>query len=248
MLREVRFLSMGSCLIDRSQLVTGDPVGEVWHIPIWAYLLRGDDGVLLVDSGMPEGCIGNERFFGEMAPEELILPQMTADDRIDRVLARQGLILADLDGFITTHGHFDHAGGSARLRGCPALIHPAELAALRGDPEPPPWLDLDRDFEPAPDGMRPMDGVTVVHTPGHTPGHLSLLLEPQGRQPILLTVDAVYTRRNWELDIPGAMLDPAVGRQSVGRLREIAARSGAAVFFGHDPEQWRDAAWQQHLA
>ncbi len=247
MLREVRFLNMGYCLIDHSQLVAGDPVGNVVRIPIWAYLLRGDDAVMLVDSGMPAGCIGNERYFGEMAQEDLILPQMAAEDMVDRVLLRQGLRLADLDALITTHAHFDHAGGSRLFRGGRVLIHPSELQAMREEAELAEWLDLDLPYETVLDGAEPMPGVTLLHTPGHTPGHMSLLLRPEGVRPIVLTIDAVYTRRNWDADIPGAMVDPALGQASVRRLRQTARTEDAAVFFGHDPDQSQEMFWQSFV-
>jgi N-acyl homoserine lactone hydrolase len=243
MLRDVRFLNMGSCLIDRSQLVTGHPVGDVVRIPIWAYLLRGDEGTWLVDTGMPMGCIGNERYFGEMEPGDLILPQMTDEDMIDRVLVRAGLRLRDIGEVIFTHAHFDHAGGSALFQDARVLAHPDEVAALRQDPELPEWIDLGLRYEAVQDGFEPMPGVRLIHTPGHTPGHLSLLLRPQGGRTILLTVDAVYTRRNWDEDILGAMTDRARGQASVERLRAVAAAEDAAVFFGHDPDQATEAFW-----
>ncbi len=244
MLRDVRFLNMGWCLIDRSQLVTGHPVGDVVRIPIWAYLLRGDDALLLVDSGMPAGCIGNERYFGEMEPGDLIMPQMQAEDMVDRVLARQGVRLEDIDEVIFTHAHFDHAGGSGLFHGTRILAHPDELEALRAEPELPEWIDLGLRYETVQDGLEPIPGVKLIHTPGHTPGHMSLLLRPKGVRPILLTVDAVYTRHNWEADILGAMTDADLGQASVARLRAIAAAEDAAVFFGHDPDQAKEPFWQ----
>ncbi len=244
MLREVRFLNMGSCLIDYSQLVTGEPVGNVVRIPIWAYLLRGDDAVVLVDSGMPEGCIGNERYFGQMEPGDLILPQMQREDMVDEVLARQGLRVGDVDALISTHSHFDHAGGNRLFRDRRIHIHRDELAAERAEEKPPEWVDLALPYETVVDGAVPLPGVTLIHTPGHTPGHMSLLVEAEGVRPILLTIDAVYTRRNWDAGIPGAMTDAAQGRKSVERLRAIARERDAAVFFGHDPAQAGEPFWQ----
>lgn len=244
MLQDVRFFKMGHCLIDHAQLVTGDPVGQVVRIPIWAYLLRGTDSLMLVDAGMPAGCVGNEAYFGETSPEDLILPQMGPEDMVDRVLARQGIAPGDLDALITTHWHFDHAGGMRLFRDQPILVHPAEVEAARAETELPEWVDLSLDFTPVTDSFQPMPGVRLVHTPGHTPGHMSLYLEPKGLRPIVLTIDAVYTRQNWQRDVPGNMLDEAVGRESVTRLRRIVRDAGAAVFFGHDPAQAEEEFWR----
>jgi N-acyl homoserine lactone hydrolase len=245
MLREVRMLRSGSCLIDQSELVTGTPEGTMVLIPIWTYLLRGDDAIFLVDTGMPSACIGNERFFAGVEGGDHILPQMEERDTVQEVLARQELSIADLDGLISTHWHFDHAGGNRHFHGCPVLVHPDEVTAYRAEPQVPDWVDLALDFHPVRDGDQPMPGVTLLHTPGHTPGHLSLLLEPHGEGPLLLTIDATYTRRNWEESLPGAMVDPALGMRSVERLKEIAHSHGANVFFGHDARQADEEFWQQ---
>lgn len=67
------------------------------------------------------------------------------------------------------------------------------------------------------------------------------------REPVLLTVDAVYTEVNWAQDTPGAMSDESLGQRSVARLREVARRSSARVFFGHDRYQCERPQWQPWL-
>lgn len=244
MLRELRLLRAGHCRIDQSQLLTGDPAGTLALIPIWMYLLRTDDALLLVDSGMPARCIDNEGVFGATKDADRILPQMHAEDMVDAVLQRQGLALQDIDVLISTHWHFDHAGGNNLFQTQPILVHKGELDAASRGAYPPECRDLTLHYRVVEDGAEPVPGVTLLHTPGHTPGHLSLLVRVEGVRPILLTIDASYMRRNWDLDIPGAMVDPETGRQSVSRLREIAQATDAAVFFGHDAAQAKEAFWQ----
>lgn len=244
MFREVQLLRAGACRIDRSQLVTGTPEGTMVRIPIWMYLLRGRDSLMLVDTGMPPELIGNERYFADAGEGDQILPQMTPEDTLERVLGRQGLRIENLDAVISTHWHFDHAGGSRQLGSRPVLVHPDELASARAEAELPFWVDPALDFRPARDGDHPMPGVTLLHSPGHTPGHLSLLLEPEGAAAILLTIDAAYTAQNWREDVPGAMLDPVLGLQSVARLKAIAKDASARVFFGHDAAQAEEEFWR----
>lgn len=243
MLRELNLLGAGHCLIDQSQLLTGDPSGTLLRIPIWMYLLRTDDALFLVDTGMPPRCIDNENVFGALREGDRILPQMTADDMVDAVLRRRGLRPQDIDSLISTHWHFDHAGGNSLFRNQPILVHSGELDAASRGAYPPECRDMTLDYRLVEDGDEPVPGVTLLHTPGHTPGHLSLLVRVEGLKPILLTIDASYTRRNWDLDIPGAMMDPETGRRSVSRLREIAQATDAAVFFGHDAAQAQEPFW-----
>lgn len=73
-----------------------------------AHLIIGPDGCVLVDAGLPG-----------------------SDVRVERVLAREGRTLADLQLIVITHAHVDHAGGAARLRersGAPIVAHRGDLA------------------------------------------------------------------------------------------------------------------------
>jgi len=81
--------------------------------------------------------------------------------------------------------------------------------------------------------------VRVVGTPGHTPGHQSLVIDtPEG--PIVLAGQALYSRGEW-LDVPGARegrsraWDADAYDASVRRLRDIQP---VRVYFGHDREFW----------
>ena len=242
---ELWILRAGSCLVDWSVVVRGEPRGRLVTFPVWMYLLRGPDALALVDTGMPTRCIGDDRFFDGTDDESLILPRMTEADTLEAVLGRQGVQVSDIDFLISTHWHFDHAGGNQAFRGKPILVHPDEIAcAQAGHPYPPECRHMSLDYREVRDGDSPLPGVRLLHTPGHTPGHLSLLVDPADAAPVLLTVDAVYTEVNWLQDIPGAMADSSLGERSVQRLREIAKSSGAQVFFGHDPAQCDRMEWQ----
>lgn len=141
-------------------------------------MLRGDDGVTLVDAGLAApGLTGALRCLG-ITPREVV-----------RVLL--------------THGHPDHAGGLARFRaaggGATVLVGDGDLATVRGDaPQPAsdPSTRLGRwmnrlpsppgfgEVAPTPDAAPLADGdevatcgaVRVVATPGHSPGHVAFHL------------------------------------------------------------------------
>ena len=81
-------------------------------------------------------------------------------------------------------------------------------------------------------------GVELLATPGHTPGHQSLLLRLPNSGILLFTFDAVGTRALWQADELGAADDPAAARASVDRLRAVASQTRAQVVCGHDLEQW----------
>jgi N-acyl homoserine lactone hydrolase len=243
MIRRLSLLPAGTCLVDASVLTPDRPRGELLPTPIWIYLVEGADARFLIDTGMPETTVGRPDYFAGTEDEGLILPQATAEDMVPAVLRRRGLSLRDVDAVVSTHWHFDHAGGNRLFRGTPILVHPAEVEAARAGSYVPECKDLTLDYHYVGDQEEPVPGLVLLHTPGHTPGHLSLLVRREAAPPVLLTVDAVYTRANWDRDVPGAGRDAEAMRKSMARLREIARETGAHVFFGHDRAQAEEPSW-----
>jgi glyoxylase-like metal-dependent hydrolase (beta-lactamase superfamily II) len=162
-------------------------IPNVWRIRLTmgytnAYLLVSDDGVTLIDSGT-KGQEGN----------------------ILESISRTGRTPADLKHILITHHHSDHTGSLASLvetTGAKAYVHPLDAPITRGDEpvaSPNPDVRLGRILKPLlmrlqPSRMEPVaierevvdgdelpiaGGLKVVHTPGHTAGHVSYLW-PQG--------------------------------------------------------------------
>ncbi|MBV1928911.1 MAG: MBL fold metallo-hydrolase, partial [Gammaproteobacteria bacterium] len=79
--------------------------------------------------------------------------------------------------------------------------------------------------------------VNLIPTPGHTPGHQSLLVKTKQRQ-ILLAGDACYLRRTLEeMRLPAIVHDTDQMLKSLQALKKLEAK-GAEIFYGHDPEFW----------
>ena len=64
-------------------------------------------------------------------------------------------------------------------------------------------------------------GVQVLYTPGHSPGHQSLFIETEQSGSVLLTIDASYTKENFEDEVPFAGFNPELALSSIKRLKKL---------------------------
>jgi glyoxylase-like metal-dependent hydrolase (beta-lactamase superfamily II) len=176
----------------------------------------------------------------------------SAPKRILAALEWMGAAPSDVTRIILTHAHTDHAGGLSRMRGrtgAPVLVHERDADYVRTGKTPV----KDRSttggrllrrmpaagFSPVEVNEELLDGqvldvaggVEVIHTPGHTPGHISLLHRASG---VLVTGDALF---NWRKRItwpPLAMCtDVALTQKTAGRFADLSYEIAA---FTHGPE------------
>jgi len=80
--------------------------------------------------------------------------------------------------------------------------------------------------------------LTIVSTPGHTPGHQSLLVRLQKTGAVLLSGDAVHFRSNWEnRGVPVNNTDQEETRKSMQKMADLLAREKAQLWINHDKAQ-----------
>ena len=232
-----------------------DAEWSAW-LPVIAYAIEHRDGVILVDSGAAAAVKRlphwhpyfrlSVRF--DIEPEQELGPQLRA----------MGLGPTDVKRVVLTHLHIDHDGGLAAFPTSEILVspgelgRPAELAAGFAAICP----SAGRDFDPKPlvlDGgpygpfqrskRLTADGAIVaVATPGHTPDHLSVIVE-DGDVALFIAGDASYSE--------GTMLSGAIDGVSergsrasatLAAIRALAEARPTIYLPAHDPDAARRLA------
>jgi len=235
---KVWLLDNGSIVIEHTQLLWNVPGPQV-RIPVYSILVEHDDGLFLFDTG-----IGMEHM-NAVLPFEL--PEQTEEQTIPAQLESCGFGLGDVTAVVNSHLHIDHVGGNQLFKGTNVrhLIHEKELAQARNHApfEFFGYSDKSWDYEGA--NIETFSGDTelakglwVYETPGHTVGHVSVLVD--GEQPLLFAMDVAYTADALERGIqPGFHHTPVDGVRSIARVKQLAQERGAQIFLSHDMEAWQ---------
>ena len=179
---------------------------------------------------------------------------VTADQELPAAMAAAGLALDDVAEVVLTHAHGDHIDGLPHVRG-PVLINEDELRFLAS-----PMARVMRRVlhQPLPAGFAPepfaLDGgpfeafgrsralsddgrIVAVATPGHTPGHISVICVDDSGRHVMLAGDAsdsleqLHARR---ADAVGS--DPTVHVATLDTILAHCAEHPTVYLPSHDPE------------
>lgn len=192
-----------------------------------AYVVDGDQGVVLIDTGLPK-----------------------KEGLVTKALAAIGRSGADVAAIVLTHSHADHTGSAAALKaltGANVIASQIDTPAIQGQepipvppmlsgplsvlgklvPKPTPVTVDHMVAENDPPGLP--DDFTALDTPGHTPGHTSYLLERADG--VLFVGDAAAAQKSGEVTrgFPNARGGPEIDAS----IRHLATFDFEVAVFGH---------------
>lgn len=249
-------------------LVAGG-VSEDVKLPIPFYVIRHPKGVVLFDSGL--GLEYRRQVAGWWVSrfiERIFASEFSEDQAAVQQLRSAGIQPDDVAFIVISHLHYDHAGGlrdfpkakivvsrkeweNANVGRWKARARGVMIEQLAGISERLQLVDYPSDSTMGPfPGSFDLFGdgaLVLLSTPGHTPGHQSLLVTTESGKKVLLTGDAVWVRENYEGPAPKSFFvrhleeEEGLAWASTLAIHQFAeANPEVFVIPGHDPHLWKE--------
>lgn len=166
---------MGTKAFDKGMMTYQYGYGEPYTIPIYCWYLEGGDKKILVDTG-------------ELSPLQSKERERSIGGKIytfEEGLSRWGLSPGDIDIVIHTHLHNDHCENDYKCANAAFYVHRKELERIH-NPHPLDFrynedfiLDTEKNgqIKTVDADMEILPGISVIHTPAHTEGGLTVLVD-----------------------------------------------------------------------
>lgn len=235
-------------LIDAGRMATSDNPHKSrdWvEVPTHVVYIEHPDGKkLLWDAGVPRdwetrwGPTGLDKFF----PCDAVDEDMWLDSRLKQLSLEPG----DIDYLLLSHLHLDHAA-NAQLwadTGTTIIVDEKEKEGAFSFDGYNKGAHIKSDYDglnltTIADDTEILPGITLLRTPGHTWGTLSLQVDLADSGTMLFTSDSVYLSESFgpPAVAAGIVYDTVAWFNSVEKIRTLAEKKDASVIFGHDAQQ-----------
>lgn len=228
---------------DVSNWSPGVDVGVAREFSDNCYLIRHGQDWLLWETGISDAVADK--------PEGVVvgggLLTLHVRKTLQSQLAQLGIAPTEITHMAVSHFHGDHVGNANLFTAAKVLVQRAEYdaafgpdpakygfnPALYGKLEDNPTVKLEGDHDVFGDGS-----VIIIATPGHTPGHQSLLVRLPQTGAVILSGDMVHFRENWDAQrVPVRNFDRDQSLQSMERIASLLVAEGAVLWINHDRTQ-----------
>jgi N-acyl homoserine lactone hydrolase len=218
---------------DQSRWTPGVRAGQPRELSNKCYLFQHERGTLLWETGVPDSVAGQKD--GITSPNGAVVwfRDRTLKDQLESL----GVKSDDITYVAISHTHGDHIGNVKLFAKSKILMQKLEHESVMSA-TPKPFDDnqkvemLSGDRDVFGDGS-----LTLISTPGHTPGHQSLLVKLPKTGAIFLTGDLVHFRYMWDNKIvPSFNFNKDQSLASINRVARLLAEHKAQLWIGHDKD------------
>ncbi|MQY46200.1 MBL fold metallo-hydrolase [Rhizobiales bacterium RZME27] len=236
-------MNCGEALVDDiSTWSPGVDIGQARTFSNNCYLIRHGSDWMLWDTGVPDKwAMNKDGVDGSPGVRGFVHKTIRSQ------LAEIGVSPEDVSILALSHGHFDHVGNVELFTNARWLVQEIEYNAMLG-PNPRqirfmpdlygtlrnnPVLKLNGDHDVFGDGT-----VRILSTPGHTPGHQSLLVRLNKHGPVILSGDVAHFSANMLFRrVPQFNFDKSASHKSMEQIQAIVDRENAELWINHDLDQ-----------
>ncbi|WP_375786979.1 N-acyl homoserine lactonase family protein [Bradyrhizobium sp. Pha-3] len=232
---------------DESVWTPGENVGRRIEFSSTCWLIKHGSEWLLWDTGVPELAHNDPRGWSTIPTLIVYHLDKTLTDQLSAI----GLKPTDISRVAVSHTHGDHIGNMGLFSDATVLIQQAEygwINAGKGQSDDVNQLiSLARKLLGTPKNLELIDGdsdvfgdgsVTLISTPGHTPGSQSLLVHLRNSGFIILSGDVAHTEENFEKDtVPSLNTNKEQSIASMERIKQLIETYKAKFFINHDKAQ-----------
>lgn len=214
---------------DVSPWTPGVNVGQPIDFVDTCYVIKHGNDWMVWETGLPDAI------FAKPSTDP---SAWRRTDTLESELAKIGIKPAEVKYLAVSHTHPDHIGNVELFPQAMLLVQQAEYDWPNQDGSPRfkqshPVTKLQGDHDVFGDGS-----VTILSTPGHTPGHQSLLVRLNETGAVLLSGDAVHLKSNWDARrVPSINVDKAKSLTSMQRMADVMAHDDAQLWINHDKPQ-----------
>ena len=233
-----------STVSDVSRWTPGVNVGKPGEFSANCYLIQHTRGWMMFDSGINDNVATMPKGFqrGKESPRYILRKPLRVQ------LSEIGIDPKQITHAAFSHTHGDHVGNGNLFSNATLHIQQAEYDIAFGPEAVSKWnfevtrydklranpiVRLDGDHDVFGDGT-----VMIIATPGHTPGHQSLLVRLPKRGAVILSGDMVHLRDNWEQRrVPAFNFNREQSLQSMEKVAALMKQTGAQLWINHDKAQ-----------
>ncbi len=229
---------------------TDQYIGQEKTLNVGCYLIKHNDDWLLWDTGLSSDLAKNPVGMTN-GPFHL-----SVAETIESQLETLGLKPENISYIGLSHAHFDHAANTNTFQNATLIIQEVEFNALKNDPEAAKAMHMPPESisyflkEENKEQVRTIKGdvdifgdgtLKSISLPGHTPGHMALLVNLEKTGPVILSGDQWHFTENHNSNgVPSFNYDRADTLASSDKLNHLVKNRGAKLIIQHEVNDNKD--------